>query len=67
MIEWNSSRPQLEYEVKVGSMAVTVRGATQEEAIKQARTKLSHDMPRLWDVIHGLAESRFNVTCRGQN
>ena len=63
MIEWNSQKPKLEYEVTVGHMQVTVRGSTQQEAIQQARTKLCHEMPRLWDVIHGLAESRFSVTC----
>lgn len=63
MIEWNSQKPKLEYEVTVGYMQVTVRGATQQEAIQQARTQMCREMPRLWDVIHGLAESRFTVTC----
>lgn len=67
MIEWNTSRPQLEFEVKVGHMSVVVRGATQDEAISNARTKLSRDMPRMWDIIHGLDKSRFDVTCRSEN
>ena len=67
MIEWNSARPQLDYEVKVGHTAVWVRAGSRDDAIKQARLKLSQDMPRLWDVIHGLAESRFDVVCRGES
>lgn len=66
MIEWNSARPQLEFEVKVGLMSVVVRGATQEEAISNARMQLSRDLPRMWDVIHELETSRFDVTCRSE-
>ena len=64
MIEWNASRPLLEYEVRVGHMRVTVRGLSREEAISEARRRLSQDMPRMWDVIHGLAASRFEVICQ---
>lgn len=68
MIEWNSQKPRLEYEVTVGHMQVTVRGATEQEAIQQARTELCRDLPRLWDVIHGLADHRFSVHCvNGEN
>ena len=67
MIEWNSARPQLEFEVKVGHMSVVVRGTTHDEAISNARMQLSRDMPRMWDVIHGLENSRFDVTCRSEN
>ena len=64
MIEWNASKPLLEYVVCVGHMRVVVRGRSHGDAIEQARRKLSQDMPRLWDVIHGLAANRFEVTCR---
>jgi hypothetical protein len=64
MIEWNSSRPQMDFEVTVGLMSVVVRGASREEAITNARMKLSQDLPRMWDVIHGLEDSRFNVICK---
>ena len=67
MIEWNSSKPQLEFEVKVGHMCVVVRGTTQDEAISNARMQLCREMPRMWDVIHGLDASRFDVTCRSEN
>ena len=67
MIEWNSSKPKLEYEVKVGHMSVVVRGTSQDEAISNARMKLSRELPRMWDVIHGLDSSKFDVTCRTEN
>ena len=63
MIEWNSSRPMREFEVKVGLMCVRVQGVSQEDAITNARAQLSRDLPRMWDVIHGLDNSRFDVTC----
>jgi len=63
MIEWNASRPLLEYEVRVGHIRVIVNGGSREDAIVQARRKMSREMPRMWDVIHALASSRFNV-CR---
>lgn len=66
MIEWNSARPKLEFEVKVGLMSVVVRGTTQEEAISNARMQLSRDLPRMWDVIHSLDKSRFSVICRSE-
>lgn len=64
MIEWNSARPQLEFEVKLGHLQLVVRGATKDEAISQARMQLSREMPRMWDVIHKLDDSRFDVSCR---
>ena len=62
MIEWNSAMPQLEYEVQVGFMRVEVLGTSREDAIQKARKKLCQEMPRMWDVIHQLADSRFDVT-----
>ncbi len=62
MIEWNSQKPKLSYDVTVGHMHVRVRGANPQEAIQLARQQLCQEMPRLWDVIHGLQEDRFQVT-----
>ena len=60
MIEWNSARPQLEFEVKVGHLSVVVAwhesGRGDHE---RSRMKLSRDMPRMWDIIHGLESSKF--------
>ena len=63
MIEWNASKPLLNYEVRVGHMRVIVRGGSHEDAISQARRELSRELPRMWDVIHALAANRFEV-CR---
>jgi len=49
------------YEVSVGHARVRVRGASLDEAIEQARTKLCVDLPRMWDVIQSLEISRFEV------
>lgn len=67
MIEWNKARPLTEYEVRVGHFRVVVHGASRDEAISNARMRLSRELPRMWDVIHGLAASRFEVSCRASN
>jgi hypothetical protein len=64
MIKWNSARPLLEYEVRVGHMRVIVNGISRDDAITNARRRLSREMPRMWDVIHGLAATSFDVTCQ---
>ena len=50
-----------QYKVQIGHHRLRLEGASREEAIAQARRMLAHDMPRLWDVIHNLEESRFTV------
>ena len=67
MIEWNSAAPKLDYEVQVGFMRVEVKGINQGDAIRNARQRLCAELPRMWDVIQGLADSRFEVTCRTGN
>ena len=47
--------------VKVGLTTVIVPGDSREDAIRQARRKLCREMPRMWDVIQSLDESRFQV------
>ena len=64
MIEWNSAVPKREYDVQVGLMRVQVLGTNPQDAIKNARSKMCRELPRMWDVIHGLADSRFEVTPR---
>ncbi len=49
------------YEVIVGHSRVRVCGASPAEAIEMARRQLCVDMPRMWDVIHGLELQRFTV------
>jgi hypothetical protein len=52
---------QSRYNVQVGHWRVQVPGKDQSEAIEQARRQLCQDLPRLWDVIHNLADDRFKV------
>ena len=40
------------YKVEIGHSSVVVESATADDAIRAARTKLSLEMPRLWDIIH---------------
>lgn len=49
------------YMVTVGHASVTVECSTERRAIHEARRRLSHDMPRLWDVIQTMADNRFQV------
>jgi hypothetical protein len=50
------------YKVEIGHNSVMVESATPEDAIRAARTKLSLEMPRLWDIIQKLAPEKFNVS-----
>jgi hypothetical protein len=49
------------YHVQIGFTTVTVKGQTREDALKEARRQLCLDMPRMWDVIQKLDDSRFVV------
>ncbi len=49
------------YRVKLGLVEVVVECRSKDEAIRLARTKLSDDMPRLYDVIHGAEDQEFQV------
>ncbi len=49
------------YEVTVGFVKVTVSGNDQEDAIRNARKRFCLEMPRLWDIIRTMEESRFQV------
>jgi len=49
------------YHVKLGHVEVVVECRSRDEAIRLARTKLSEDMPRLYDVIHGAEDQEFQI------
>jgi hypothetical protein len=49
------------FRVRLGHVQVLVDGQSPDEAIKRARTQLSHDLPRLWDKIHMLDARQFQV------
>jgi len=53
--------PLKRYRVKLGHSEVSVECGSKEEAIRLARTKLSSDLPRLYDVIHGAEDEQFEV------
>jgi hypothetical protein len=50
------------YKVEVGHNSVVVESASQEDAIRAARTKLSLELPRLWDIIQQLGPEKFKVS-----
>jgi hypothetical protein len=56
-----STNELITYRVQVGHTATTVQGRSREEAIREARRKLCQEMPRMWDMIHKLEDSRFEV------
>ena len=47
--------------VRVGHWEVHLKARDDEEAIRLARLQLARELPRLYDVIRELAESRFQV------
>ncbi len=49
------------YEVYVGLARVRVEAKSHDEAIAAAKQAFCREMPRLWDVICGLAPQRFVV------
>jgi hypothetical protein len=53
--------PLTDYRVSIGHAVVHVRVDSRESAIREARRRLCLEMPRMWDVIERLADSRFDV------
>ena len=49
------------YRVKVGHAEVIVKATSSEEAIAFARRKLALEMPRFYDIIRGLDNTKFEV------
>jgi len=61
MSEKQEVQDSMKFIVRVGHTTVTVESHSPEEAIRQARQVLCQQLPRLWDVIQELDESRFEV------
>lgn len=57
----SDSRTLVTYRVRVGHHELRVRAHDATEAVALARRQLSWELPRLYDVIRNLAESRFQV------
>jgi hypothetical protein len=49
------------YRVRVGHFEIIVKATSSEEAIAFARRQLALDMPRFYDIIRGLDQTRFEV------
>ena len=49
------------FRVKLGLVEVLVECRSKDEAIGLARTKLSDDMPRLYDLIRGAKDQEFQI------
>ena len=47
--------------VRVGHWQVRLKARDGEEAIRLARLQMARELPRLYDVIRELTESRFQV------
>ncbi len=57
----NDKLPKNKYRVTVGHSEVIVRGRSTEEAIANARQKLTLELPRLYDVICSIDSTLFGV------
>jgi hypothetical protein len=55
------NRPLLNFRVRVGHHEFRIRARDAGEAIEITRRQLAHELPRLYDVISKLAETRFQV------
>lgn len=51
----------ISYQIKVGHMTLKVSARTKEEAIQEARRRLRSELPRMWDVITRMDNTRFEV------
>ena len=57
----NEHPPLKTYRVCLGHVEVRVRARDEHEAVEVARRHLSHELPRLYDVIRQAAPTRFDV------
>ena len=49
------------FRVRVGFETVVVTARDRQEALQAARRLLCQRHPRMWDLIHGLEASRFQI------
>jgi hypothetical protein len=55
------NRTLVHYRIRIGHHDFRVRARDAAEAVELARRQLARELPRLYDVIRTLAESRFQV------
>ncbi len=65
MNETSDSGMQKTYRVKVGLAECTVRGASEQEAVHNARAHLNKELPHMAGVIRGIMDKEFRVDLRG--
>jgi hypothetical protein len=56
-----NGKPLEVFLVRVGLWEVRLKARDGEEAIRLARLQMARELPRLYDVIRELTESRFQV------
>jgi hypothetical protein len=56
-----NNQPLEVYLVRVGHWEGRLEARDGEEAIRLARLQMARELPRLYDVIRALTESRFQV------
>jgi hypothetical protein len=59
MIQLNPEYESKKFNVTCGHHLIVVEAKNEREAIDEARRRLSVELPRLWDVISSMEESRF--------
>jgi len=52
---------QKKYRVQVGLAECTVCGASEDQAIQEARRQLNQEMPKLSEIIRGIKDKEFRV------
>jgi hypothetical protein len=57
----NDNRTLVTYRVRLGHHECRVKARDVAEAVTIARRQLAHELPRLYDIIRNLAETRFQV------
>jgi hypothetical protein len=55
------NRTIVTYRVRIGHHDFRVRARDAAEAVEVARRQLARELPRLYDVIRSLTDSRFQV------
>ena len=53
--------PTKKFRVKLGLAVIVVECRSKDEAIRIGRKKLSDDMPRFYDIIHGAEDQEFQI------
>ena len=51
----------LQFRVQVGHEKIVVRGSDRAAALHEARRRLCLELPRMWDVIEKMEDSRFVI------